>query len=99
MRKRKISELIQLSAEMIYRLLNSTAALHTSAPCPRVMSCDSESSPSRGGRYFCSKWFSKVDLMLETAGREGMKKTTVSTASIVFTASIPIHFPGQLLLQ
>lgn len=60
-----------LSVEMIYLLLNPTAALHTSAPCPRVISSGKDSSPSRGGRSFSSKCLSKVDLMLDTAGREG----------------------------
>lgn len=84
---------------MIYLLLNSTAALHTSAPCPRVMSSGKDSSSSRDGGSFLSKCTSKVDARLKTAGREGTKKTTVSIASIVFSRNIPIHFPAQLLLQ
>lgn len=51
--------------------LNSTAALHTSAPCPSVMSSGKDSRPSRGGRSFFSKWLSKVYLTLETAGGRG----------------------------
>lgn len=56
---------------MDYLLLNSTAALHTSAPCPRVISSGKTSSPSRGGSSFWSKWLSKVDLMLCTGGERG----------------------------
>lgn len=71
------------------------------------MSSSLNSSPCKGVRSFCSKWTFKVDLRLDTAGREegregvraSKKKTTVSSIPIVFIMSIPIHFSVQLLLQ
>lgn len=82
----------------LYLLLNSTAALHTSALCPSLISSGKDSSSGRGGRSFTSRWISKVDLMLHTAGREDMKKTTVSTASIVVILKHSHSLPTQLLL-
>lgn len=81
--------MMAVSVQIFHLLLKSKAALHASAPCPSVMSSGRESSPSRGGRSFCSKWTSKVELMLQTTEREDTKKTTVSTASSVFTQGIP----------
>lgn len=71
------------------------------------MSSGLNSSSCKGVRSFCSKWTFKVDLRLDTAGREEKreggtackKKTTVSSIPIVFIMSIPIHFSVQLLLQ
>lgn len=64
---------------MDHLLLNSTVALHTSAPCPRVISSGKTSSPSRGGSSFWSKWLSKVDLMLYTGRRQrsGMENIAI----------------------
>lgn len=56
-------------------LLNFTAALHTSAPCPRVMSSGKTSNPRRGGRFFWSKRLSKMDLMLYRERGEGVLGT------------------------
>jgi len=78
------------------------------------MSPGSESRPCSGGRFFWSKWVSRVDLMLETAGREEGrerrrerergKEMQQLALHLLFCLPTPIHAslftgPGQLPAQ